>query len=117
LPTASIILEDNHGSVSGTGAFDLSPDDTRIYLGSGQVLRTSDFSQIGSVGGGVPAVSDDGALVYMGASSEIQIWRTDTYLQVASVAVPGSVEQLILVEDKGYIAVLTGSSVVAVPIP
>ena len=70
--TAPIILEDDHGSVSGTTNADISPDGSRIYLGSaeGQVLRTDSFIQTGQIV--VPQrrigslkVSSDGALVYV----------------------------------------------------
>lgn len=116
-PSAPIILEDDHGSVSGTDRLEVSPDFTRIYLRSGQVLQTSDFNQIGSIGYGVPRLSSDGSLCYVGTSSEVQVWRTDTYLQVDGVSIPYGVNQMLVLPSKGYIAVLAGSHVFAIPIP
>jgi len=117
VPSAPIILEDDHGSVGGTDRLEVSPDGARIYLRSGQVLRTSDFNQIGSIGGGVPRLNTDGSLCYVGVSSAVQVWRTDTYLQVDAVAVSNGVSQMLVLPSKGYIAVLSGARVVAVPIP
>jgi len=116
-PAAPIILEDQHGSVSGTNRLSVSPDGLRIYLRSGQVLQTADFNQIGSIGAGVPCVSGDGSLCYVGTSSELQVWRTDTYLQVGAVSLPFAADQMLLVPEKGYILVLGGAQVVAVPVP
>lgn len=63
-----LVLEDDHGSVSGTDNFDISPDGTRIYLSSGQVLRTASFIQAGFSRVGVPRVSADGTRLYVGTS-------------------------------------------------
>jgi len=40
---APIVLEDQHGAVNGTDHLVVNSDGSRIYLGSGQVLRTVDF--------------------------------------------------------------------------
>jgi hypothetical protein len=116
-PSAPIILEDDHGSVGGTDRLEVSPDLSRIYLRSGQVLQTADFNQIGSIGYGVPRLSADGSLCYVGTSSAIEVWRTDTYLQVDGIPVPYGVDQMLVLPNKGYIAVLSGARVFAVPIP
>lgn len=50
--SAPIVLEDQHGLVSGTDNLDVSPDGSRIYLASGQVLRTDTFFETGVIGGG-----------------------------------------------------------------
>lgn len=117
VPSAPIILEDDHGSVSGTDRLEVSPDFARIYLRSGQVLQTSDFNQIGSIGSGVPRLNADGSLGYVGTSSEVQVWRTDTYLQVDRVSVPNGVDQMLVLPSKGYIAILASARVYAIPIP
>ncbi len=61
-----IILEDDHGSVSGTDQLALSPDGTRIYLRSGQVFDTSTFTQVGLFPFGRPLVSQDGTRLFVG---------------------------------------------------
>jgi hypothetical protein len=116
-PAAPILLEDDHGSVGGTNRYVVSPDDALIFLRSGQVIQTSDFNQIGSIGGGVPALNKDGTLCYVGTNNAVQVWRTDTYLQVDSVPVPASVDRLTSVPSKGYLAVLSGGTLLGVPIP
>ncbi len=81
--TGRIILEDDHGSVSGTDKLAVSPDGNIIYTGSGQALRTGSFIQVGRVGAGVPRVSDDGSLVYVAqAPDTISVYETVTYTLV-----------------------------------
>jgi hypothetical protein len=121
-PSGPLVLEDDHGSVSGTDRLEVSHDNTLIFLRSGQVLRTSDFNQIGSIGSGLPKLNSDGSRCYVGTSSwsgsqAIQIWNTSTYLQVGEIGVPSAVDQMLLLEDKGYMAVLSGSTVYAIRIP
>jgi len=60
-----IVAEDDHGSVSGTELKALSPDGTRIYLGSGQVLDTSTLTQVGLFPAGRPLVSQDGTSLFV----------------------------------------------------
>ena len=48
--SAPIVLEDQHGQVSGTQISDISADGTRIFLASGQVLRHDSFWQAGAFG-------------------------------------------------------------------
>jgi len=59
VPDAPIILEDNHGSVSGTSYLQVSPDGARIHTSSGQVLRTGSFIQAGTVDPGIVRYGDD----------------------------------------------------------
>jgi DNA-binding beta-propeller fold protein YncE len=44
---APVILEDEHGSVSGTANAVLSPDGTRLYMNNGKLVLTSDFTTVG----------------------------------------------------------------------
>lgn len=62
---APIVLQDGHGDVSGTQRAVVSPDSSRIYLWSGQVLRAESFLQAGSIGNGLKDVSQDGNRVYV----------------------------------------------------
>ena len=57
-PDAPIILEDDHGSVSGTDNLTINPSGTRIALGSGQVLRTGSFIEEGRVSEGRSVASN-----------------------------------------------------------
>ena len=86
-PTAGrIILRNVFGSVSGTDKLAVSPDGNFIYTGSGQVLRTNSFIQVGRVGRGVPRVSDDGSLVYVAqVPDKISVYETATYSLVGSI--------------------------------
>ncbi len=89
-PTAGrIILRNVFGSVSGTEKLAVSPDGNFIYTGSGQVLRTNSFIQVGRVGRGVPRVSDDGSLVYVAqVPDKISVYETATYSLVGSITIP-----------------------------
>ena len=53
--TAPIVLEDVHGSIvfGGTKHLEVSPDGSRLYLSSGQVLRTETLTGAGFIGSGV----------------------------------------------------------------
>ena len=111
-----IVLEDNHGSVSGTQHSDISPDGTRAYLRSGQILSTSDFSQVGLIGSGPSQVSDDNTLAYVAQQGgEVELWDTQTQLQVGSVNFPCSSTQapqtLRLMPDDSGVLVLVGGFV------
>lgn len=63
--TAPIILEDQHGSVSGTNQLSLRPDGTRIHTGSGQVLRTGSFIQAGLTPSGIAGYGDVAGIFYV----------------------------------------------------
>lgn len=64
--TLPIVLEDDHGEVYGTDSLALSPDSSRIYLLSGQVLSTDTFTQVAQFPQGRSTVSADGARVLIG---------------------------------------------------
>lgn len=70
LPTAPLIGEDVHGSISGSSALSLNPSGTRLITAAGQVLRTSDLTQAAFLGGGIGAYRPDGTVVatYNGTS-------------------------------------------------
>ncbi len=67
-PDAPLVAEDNHGTVSGTSRLALNGDASRIALTSGQVLRTTDFTQAGKVSAGIPQFTADGGLIVVAAS-------------------------------------------------
>lgn len=68
-PNAQIVLEDDHGEVSGTSSLALSPDGARIYLRSGQVLATDTFTQVAEFPAGLSTVSADGTRLLVGDAS------------------------------------------------
>lgn len=81
--TAPIVLEDDHGSVSGTSHLEVSPDGGRIYLTSEQVLRTGSFIQAGSVASGIHQFGADPSRVYIADEpNEISIYDTETFLEI-----------------------------------
>ncbi len=57
-PDAGIVLEDAHGSVSGTHNLALNSTGSRISLSSGQILRTGSFIEEGRVSAGVTTASN-----------------------------------------------------------
>jgi Leucine-rich repeat (LRR) protein len=61
-----IILEDDHGEVSGTASLALNPDGSRIYLLFGQVLSTDTFTQVAQFPAGRSIVSQDGTKLFVG---------------------------------------------------
>lgn len=111
--TAPIVLEDDHGSVSGTRQLEVSPDGGRIYLTSGQVLRTGSFIQAGSVASGIHQFGADPSRVYVvDEPNEISTYDTETFLEIASfnlncsfqnirkmVVLPGDFGWLVLGDD------------------
>ena len=113
-----IILEDDHGEVSGTSRIEVSPDGSRIYLLSGQVLSTETFDQIGSTGIGIPKISLDGSICYVGNwDGAIDIYDTTTFHLVSSVPFPGSVSRLLLSGDGNTMYVLDNDQILGVPLP
>ena len=90
-----IILEDGHSSVSGTHELAVSPDGNIIYTAIGQALTTGSFVQVGTVGWGVPRISDDGSLVYVAQAPEtISVYETTTYTLVDSITTPCSMDSI-----------------------
>ena len=87
-PTAPIVLEDNHGSVSGTQRADVSADGSRILLSSGQILDTATFLQVGAlIPGGVGRFNATATKAYvMTAPSTLTIYDTATQLSLGSQA-------------------------------
>ena len=63
--SAPIILEDDHGSVSGTSALTVNPDGTRIHTKSGQILNTESFLQAGMVSKGFSQFDETGDQLFI----------------------------------------------------
>lgn len=77
--SAPIVLEDDHGSVSGVFNMAVNPSGTRIALASGQVLRTGSFIEAGRVSPGLStssAISD--RLFVLSNNSNIDLYEYST---------------------------------------
>ncbi len=111
-PSAPIILEDNHGSVSGTTHGVVSPDGSRIYLAGSQVLRTDSFLLAGQVGGGRKALTSDGGTLFTALGSRIILYNTQTFLPVETIELPNntSVSDIKLFDDDSGYVYLSGST-------
>lgn len=81
-----VVLEDDHGEVSGTDNLALSPDGTRIYLRFGQVLDTGTFFQVAQFPAGRSIVSSDGNSLFIGdtESDEALVYDAATTGQVGT---------------------------------
>lgn len=126
-PLAPIVLEDQHGAVSGTDRMSLSRDGTRIYLRSGQVLRTESFIQAGVVSSGIPAVSADGQRLFVAgcrttdytcADNIVEVFSTQTFLPVDTLPFHGQApSRLRLSRDERVLWVLSDDQLHLVDIP
>ena len=112
--TAPIIQEDQHGTVSGTDFLEVNPDGSRIYLSSGQVLRTGSFIDAGRIGRGVPQFGASPAEIFVaagGSPTVIETYDTDTFVKTGDdVVLPcnlspfSGVRQLIVLpDDSGFL--------------
>ena len=81
-----IVLEDNHGDVSGTASLALSPDGSRIYLLSGQALDTSTFNRAAQFPAGRSVVSQDQTKLFVGdtQTDSARVYDTTTTAQVGN---------------------------------
>jgi len=114
---APIVLEDQHGTVSGTDLMTVNPDGSRIYLSSGQVLRTGSFAQAGRVDAGIARFGPFQDVVHVAEfpgfdspSTEVGVFDTSTYLQVDTITLPCPFDRfarfadfLVLPEEEGWI--------------
>jgi hypothetical protein len=103
--------------VSGTDHLEVNPDGARIYLGSGQVLRTGSFIQAGLIGSGVPKLNKDGSLAYVGKEPNIiEIYDTTTFLKVDELTTSCSFSQIqqieVLPDESGWL--ILGDDIVCV---
>lgn len=79
-----IVLEDDHGQVSGTDNLTLSADGSLIYLSSGQVLATSQFNQVAKFPSGKSWLSNDGTNLYIaeGELNAVGVYDVNTTAKV-----------------------------------
>lgn len=97
-PDAPIVLEDRHGQVGGTEQHVLDADGSRIYLGSGQVLRAESFLQAGLIGVGLPRFGGGFDTIYVAeakrssldvtTTTDVLVYDTETFLQVDLLTLP-----------------------------
>lgn len=62
---APIVAEDDHGSVSGTGAMAIHPDGATIYTAAGIAIQTSTIDVVGSHVAGFPLIDMAGEYLYV----------------------------------------------------
>jgi hypothetical protein len=127
LADAPIVLEDQHGTVSGTNYIDINPAGTRLYLSSGQVLRSDSFLQAGLIGSGIPRLNETGDTAYVIKTSPSTIgglksYSTSTFLETGSydlpMALPEGVKQFDLLPHDSGLVILSGNKlIIAVPEP
>lgn len=79
-----LVLEDNHGNVSGTSHLTLNSSNTMIYLASGQVLSTTNFSQVAKFNAGRSWLSEDELSLYIadGESNAVGEYDTSTRAKI-----------------------------------
>jgi hypothetical protein len=89
--SAPLVLRSAHGSVEDTESAQLSLDGTRIFLKSGQIVSTADFSQLNRLpqSGSSLTLAEGGTKLYTSTivafqGSTIVRWNTDTITQEVS---------------------------------
>lgn len=81
-PAAPIVLEDDHGAISGTNLLEISPEGDRIFLTSGQVVSTATLDPINLIGAGTPQYGGDPLEIFVAAPPNlIKTYDTTTYVQ------------------------------------
>lgn len=111
-PDASIVLQDDHGSVGGTYNLTINPAGTRIALGNGQVLRTGSFIEEGRVSEGRSVASNFTDTLFVAGSNGIiesfdftTLERTDSHTTscdrgtTSRVVAYGDDESFMLLQD------------------
>ncbi len=68
LPDAPIVLEDAHGTVSGTALLGIRQDSSVIHTGSGQAIQTATFAQEGVTAPGIARYGETPGLFYVAKS-------------------------------------------------
>jgi hypothetical protein len=77
--TLPIAAQNQFGNVDGTRQLTISADGARAYLGSGQVVRTSDLIPIGVTGEGFPVLDPLGTTAYSVGTDQITAFETTTF--------------------------------------
>ena len=97
-----IVLEDDHGTVSGTSRLAVSPDGSRIALRSGQILDTETFDEIGRIDAGVPAFDPTGGIVYSIDITTVNRFDAATLQELPPTSAPcGTTIERVLVSGDG----------------
>lgn len=109
-----VVLEDDHGQVSGTSSLALSPDGGRIYLLSGQVLSTDTFTQVAQFPQGRSTVSADGTKLLIGdtATDSARVYNTTTTGQVGDLQWGCNLQNLTAIEEFGDGVLVLGDDLV-----
>lgn len=116
---APIVLEDDHGDVSGTDDLTVSPDGTRVHTTSGQVLRAGSFVQAGRVSAGLARYGDDPAVFHVAeypgfgdseTSVRVATFRRGTFVEERARMLPcpserfdGFTDFFVLPEEGGFL--------------
>jgi hypothetical protein len=127
--SAPIVLEDDHGSVSGTGALAVSPTGSRIYIASGQVLNTTTLNDLGTTTAGFPLLSAEGGRVFVAtngayywdftgnAGPEIRVFETATFTEVGRFNAGASIDRMLFLVDGMRILAINDNIVFGVSVP
>ena len=109
-----IVLEDDHGQVEGTSSLALTPDGSRIYLLSGQVLSTDTFTQVAQFPFGRSTVSADGTKLLVGDtdSDSARVYSTTTTGQVGNLPWGCDLLNLTTIEEFGDGVLVLGDDLV-----
>lgn len=113
-PSAPIVLEDNHGSVSGTQHTALTPTGDAVFLSSGQVLNTASFNQLGSIASGRSAISRSGLYAFVVPTTfstgpdRIEVFGTTSLSLQQTIPLPCPASSVatvaVLEQDRGVLA-------------
>jgi len=112
----SLVMDAPFGSVSGMNALDISPDGTRLYTASGQVLRTDTLTQVGRTLFGVPRVSADGSKLYVGSGTTLHVFDRGTLIESAQFSSPCNIARLALSSSTTQLFALGTSGVCRIPL-
>ena len=109
-----IVLEDDHGSISGTSSLALNGDGSRIYLGSGQALSTDTFSQVALFPPGRSTVSGDGSKLLIGdeQSDSARVYDIATTAPSGNRPWGCDVQNLLALEEFGSGVLVLGDDLV-----
>jgi hypothetical protein len=88
-PGLPVVAEDHHGDVEGTQRMAITPDGARVFLGSGQVIRTSDIIPVGAIDEGYPVLEPGGTTAYALSPTHATAFETDTFSPVAGYDLTG----------------------------
>lgn len=107
---APIVAEDNHGTVSWTTILETNPDNSRLHIGSGQVLDSDTLDVVGQIGqsGGIPRFAEDPARIFVAKiPNQIETWNVATQTQLDLMTLPCNFSTirnfLVLPQETGFL--------------